>query len=213
MDASMVSDEASVQMALVVQREEARKIFNVPGDSFLGEMINRGVEFQNLDADASKANPDFVHERRFKVNDFLGDDVKTVDVSKMKIGDLTKTNFVIYKETPDGRSSNRLEISYEDNGGRTPSKISINAVPSGMATGVAFELDSNNQFSYIDAIKFTGSGLMDVAKAPPVMKVFDGMELSGLKAEANQLSFQLAKFPHKQSQPVKIDLPRALNGQ
>lgn len=213
MDAPMISDEAALQLALIAQREETNKIFSVPEGSFLHEMIDQGTDFQNLDASAANANPDFVHERKFRVNNFLGDDVKMVDVSKMKMGDLTKTNFVIYKETPDGRSSNRLEISYEDNGGKTPSKISVNAVPSGMATGVAFELDSNNQFSYIDAIKFTGSGLMDVAKAPPVMKVFDGMELSGLNAEANQLSFQLAKFPHKQSQPVKIDLPRTLNGQ
>lgn len=207
----MASDEASQAMMLMAQRDETNKIFNIPQGSFLEQIINQGEGFENHDAEAIASNPDFTHQRIFKVKDLLGDEEKTVIVNTTRKDKMTKTTFSIVKMTSQGTAANRLDISYSNYSDNTPSVVTVNAVPSGQLHGIAFDLTSENQISYIDdTTRALRQPTVDINKTPLELRLFSGMRVEGFKADSNNLTFQMHAFPSPQSKPVTINLPRAL---
>lgn len=214
MDMPAQTDESSRQLMLIAQREETKKIFEVPAGSFLEEIIERGEEFENNDPTVDKPDPYTIHQRIFKVKNLLGEDERTVIVDTLKKDGLTKTTFSLVKMTADKRAANRLDISYSQYSDGKPSVVSVYAAPSGQLHGVAFDLDSQNKIGVIDDIsRSRGAVPVDLEKAPSEFKLFDGMKIDGLKVEPNSLAFNIDKFPYPQSQPTQITIPRVLGRQ
>lgn len=211
MDAPAQTDEASQQMMLIAQRDEVKKIFNIPPGSLLEQIINNGEGFENYDEEAVKSNPYLAHQRKFKVRDLLGDEEKTVIVDTTIKGKMTKTTFSIIRMTPQNTAANRLDISYESYSDSTPSVVTVNAVPSGQAHGIAFDLTSLDKISYIDdTTRALRQPTADINKTPLELRLFSGMRMQGFKADPNHFEFQMHAFPNQQSKPITINLPRTL---
>lgn len=211
MDTPALTDEASQQLMLIAQRDETKKIFNIPPGSFLEEIIDQGNGFENHDSKAADSNPAFVHQRIFRAGNVFGDGEKTVIVETLRKDKLTKTTFSILKMTSQNTAVNRFDITYSHYSDGAPSVVTVNVVPSNHAHGIAFDLNSQNQISYIDdTTRALRQPTADINKTPLELRLFDGMRIDGFKADAGSLTFQMRAFPTPESQPLTVNLPRVL---